>query len=108
VQIQVRQSENTTILEIAGNIDLQNSPRMRKALLDNLKLAARVVVNLQNVPYIDSSGIASLVEGLKASQNLKNRLILAGLSPMAHKVLELTRLTPLFEIYATEEEALNA
>jgi anti-sigma B factor antagonist len=108
VQIQVRQSENTTILDIAGNIDLQNSPHMRKALLENLKVAARVVVNLQNVPYIDSSGIASLVEGLKASQNLKNRLILTGLSPMAHKVLELTRLTPLFEIYATEEEALNA
>lgn len=108
MQIQVRQSENTTILEVAGNIDLQNSPQMRKALLDSLKLAARVVVNLEKVHYIDSSGIASLVEGLKASQTLKNRLMLAGLSPMAHQVLDLTRLTPLFEIYATEEEALNA
>lgn len=108
MRIQIRQAENAVILDVAGNVDLQNSPAMRKALLENLTAASCVIVNLQNVPYIDSSGIASLVEGLKKSQDLKNRLVLVGLSPMAQKVLDLTRLTPLFEIHENEEQALKA
>jgi anti-sigma B factor antagonist len=103
-----RQAENAVILDVEGNVDLKHSPAMRKALLDSLRLAPRVVVNLKEVPYIDSSGIATLVEGLKASHELKNRLILTGLSPMAYKVLDLTHLTPLFEIFETEEQALQA
>lgn len=108
MQIQIRQAEQTVILDVEGNVDLQNSPALRKTLLENLRRSPCVVVNLRQVPYIDSSGIASLVEGLKASRELKNRLILAGLSPMACKVLDLTRLTPLFEIYENEEQALKA
>ena len=108
MQIAIRETEQTIILDVEGNVDLRNSPAMRKALLDNLKKSARVIVNLEKVPYIDSSGIATLVEGLKASQNLKNRLLLAGLSPMARKVLELTRLTTVFEIYENADLALKA
>jgi anti-sigma B factor antagonist len=108
MQIDVREAEQTIILDVEGNVDLRNSPAMRKALMDNLKKSARVVVNLEKVPYIDSSGIATLVEGLKASQELKNRLMLAGLSPMARKVLELTHLTTLFEIYDNADQALNS
>ena len=67
-----------------------------------------MIVNLEKVPYIDSSGIASLVEGLKASQDQKRRLLLAGLSPMARKVLELTNLTRLFEIYENADQALKS
>jgi len=107
LQINIRQVDNAIILDVDGNVDLQNSPAMRKALLENLKLTPCVIVNLREVPYIDSSGIASLVEGLKRSHDLKNRLVLVGLSPMAHKVLDLTRLTPLFEIHENEEQALN-
>lgn len=107
MQINIRQVDNAIILDVDGNVDLQNSPAMRKALLENLKLTPCVIVNLREVPYIDSSGIASLVEGLKRSHDLKNRLVLVGLSPMAHKVLDLTRLTPLFEIHENEEQALN-
>ncbi|MGE5327614.1 MAG: STAS domain-containing protein [Deltaproteobacteria bacterium] len=108
MQIAIREADQTIILDVEGNVDLKHSPMMRKALLDNLKKSARVIVNLEKVPYIDSSGIASLVEGLKASQDLKNRLLLAGLSPMARKVLELTNLTKLFEIYENADQALNS
>ncbi len=108
MRIAVREADQTIVLDVEGNVDLKNSPAMRKALLDNLKRATRVVVNLEKVPYIDSSGIATLVEGLKASQELKHRLVLAGLSPMARKVLELTRLTTLFEIYENADQALKA
>jgi anti-sigma B factor antagonist len=55
---------------------------------------------------VDSSGVASLVEGLKASRDLGSRFILIGLSTSAREVLQLSRLTKVFEIYDNEEQAL--
>jgi anti-sigma B factor antagonist len=97
-----------TILDISGDIDLANSPAMRKVLLGEIKdkHTPKVLLNLKNVRYIDSSGIASLVEGLKAARDNGARLILYGLSPSVREVLELSRLQKIFEIYDTEEQAL--
>ena len=108
MQIATRHSGNATILDISGDIDLYNSPELRKALLETLREArvARVIVNLKAVRYIDSSGVASLVEGLKVSRELGSRLMLFGLSQAAREVLELSRLIRVFEVYENEEQAL--
>lgn len=108
MQIAMRQSGNATILDISGDIDLYNSPGLRKALLETLREArvARVIVNLKAVRYIDSSGVASLVEGLKVSRELGSRMVLFGLSQAAREVLELSRLIRVFEVYENEEQAL--
>jgi anti-sigma B factor antagonist len=110
VQISTRQAGNATVVDVVGDIDLYNSPEVRKILLDTIKekKAARVVVNLKDVRYIDSSGVASLVEGLKVSRNHNARFMLYGLSPAAREVLELSRLIKVFEVFDNEEQALNA
>lgn len=108
MQIAARNSDRMTILDISGDIDLANSPAMRKVLLGEIKEkhTPKVLLNLKNVRYIDSSGIASLVEGLKASRDSGARLILYGLSSSVREVLELSRLQKIFEIYDSEEQAL--
>jgi len=103
-----RQTSDVTVVDISGDIDMQSSRELRNLLLETLKYSPRVVVNLQNVFYIDSSGIASLVEALKESQALHHRLILFGLSKRAREVLKLTHLLALFEVYETEQQALDA
>jgi anti-sigma B factor antagonist len=110
VQISARYVEKTTILEISGDIDLAHSSEVRRAILIEFreKRTPRVILNLLKVNYIDSSGVASLVEGLKASRDVGSRLILCGLSPIAHEVLQLSKLLTIFEIYDTEEKALEA
>jgi len=72
------------------------------------KRVPHLVLNMQAVPYIDSSGVASLVEGLKISRDLNARFALYGLSKSARTVLELTHLVRIFEVHANEQEALNA
>jgi anti-sigma B factor antagonist len=72
------------------------------------KRTPRVILNLVEVKYIDSSGVASLVEGLKASRDVGSRFILFGLSAGAYEVLKISRLLTIFEIYDTEEKALEA
>jgi anti-sigma B factor antagonist len=110
VQISTRRMDKTTILDIAGDIDLAHSSEVRRMVLIEFreKRTPRVILNLLEVNYIDSSGVASLVEGLKASRDVGSRLILFGLSPIAHEVLQLSRLLTIFEIYDTEEKALEA
>jgi anti-sigma B factor antagonist len=110
VQISVRRLDKTTILDISGDIDLAHSTEVRRMVLLEFRenRTPRVILNLRNVNYIDSSGVASLVEGLKASRDVGSRLILFGLSPIAHEVLQLSRLLKIFEIYDTEDKALEA
>ena len=81
---------------------------MRKFLLRELKelRTPRVVLNLNAVKYIDSSGIASLVEGLKASRDVGARFILFGLSTTVREVMQLSKLVRIFEIYENEDQAI--
>ncbi len=108
MQITSRSAGNATILDVVGDIDLYNSPEVRKAVLEAVRApgAARVVMNLKAVRYIDSSGVASLVEGLKTSRTANVKFVLLGLSPAAREVLELSRLIKVFDVAENEEQAL--
>jgi anti-sigma B factor antagonist len=108
MQISVRHLEKATIFEVSGDIDLATSPELRKALLRELQELhmPRVVVNLQAVRYIDSSGVASLVEGLKASRDVGSRFVLCGLNTRVTEVLRLSKLRSIFEVCDSEEQAL--
>ena len=108
MQISARHLDKITIFDISGDIDLVTSPELRKALLRELKelRMPRVVVNLRAVQYIDSSGVASLVEGLKASRDVGSRFVLCGLNTKVKDVLRLSRLTTIFEVVDSEEQAL--
>ncbi|NIQ02594.1 MAG: anti-sigma factor antagonist [Nitrospinaceae bacterium] len=93
---------------IKGEIDMSSSPKVRE-LLNSLfkKNQKAIVVDLSGVTYIDSSGIATLVEGLQWSHNSHNKFRLTGLTPMVKDVFEIARLLTVFEIFDTWEEALQ-
>ncbi len=108
MEISARHLGKTTIFDVSGDIDLATSPQLRKALLRELRelRMPRVVLNLKAVRYIDSSGVASLVEGLKASRDAGARFILFGLNTTVREVLQLSKLLKIFEIYDSEEQAV--
>lgn len=109
MDVTTREVGTATIVDIVGDITLYNSPEVRKLLLSLLKekRAPRVIVNLERVKYIDSAGVASLVEGLKTSRDLKSGFALYGLSRTTREVLELTRLIKVFAVYDNEAAALE-
>ena len=110
MNISSRRVDNATIVDVSGNIDMSNSPEVRKVLLRELRVkdVSRVLLNLSGVAYIDSSGVASLVEGLKASRETGSRFILFGLNEAAREVLKISRLLKLFEVYDDESQAIAA
>jgi anti-sigma B factor antagonist len=108
LKISERHLEKITIFDVTGDIDLASSPQLRKALLRELRelRMPRVVLNLNAVRYIDSSGVASLVEGLKASRDVGSRFIMFGLNTTVREVLQLSKLLRIFEISDSEEQAV--
>jgi anti-sigma B factor antagonist len=92
-------------------VDLGTSPDLRRTLfvtLPDLPSDARLAVSLEAVRYIDSSGIATLIEALKDSQRLNRELVLFGLSPAVEEVFRLTHVMRIFRVFDTEQEALGA
>ena len=91
-----------------ATFDFANSPVVRDLVLREIRESRtpRVVVNLSQVRYLDSSGVASLIEGLKASRDLGCRFILIGLTTSTREVLQLSRLIKVFEVYDNEEQAM--
>jgi anti-sigma B factor antagonist len=108
LKISARHLDKITIFDVSGDIDLATSPELRKALLRELRelRMPRVVLNLKAVRYIDSSGVASLVEGLRASRDVGSRFILFGLNTTIREVLQLSKLLKIFEISDSEEQAV--
>jgi anti-sigma B factor antagonist len=96
------------VLDAVGDIDLHRSADFQQALVEPLaKHPTVMIVNLAGVPYMDSSGVASLVKLLARVRRDKVALRLAALTPRVRSVFEITRLDTVFDIFATEQEAMK-
>lgn len=103
----VRQAGGYSVVELTGDVDLSCSPDARAAILACLKRKQHVLVDLSGVTYIDSSGVASLVEGYQTAKKTNLRFGLVGVSDAALSVLQLARLDRVFPIHASVEERLK-
>ena len=107
--IETKAKGQAQIIEIQGEVDLYSSPTMRKHIFQTIQQhrPQTLIIDLSRVTYMDSSGIATLVEGLQLSNEYHTKLKLTGLSQVVIEVLQLARLERVFSIYRTEEEALR-
>jgi anti-sigma B factor antagonist len=104
-----RKEGDAVIVAVRGEIDLQNSPELRTELLDLLVKHSpqRLVINLAQVPYMDSSAIAVLVELLQKVRKTGGKIFLTNLQPRVKGLLEIARLGSIFGIVGDEAEALK-
>lgn len=98
----------TVVIAFSGDIDLQTSPDARRALLELVGRRKSILVDLAGVGYIDSSGVASLVECLQSARKSGLQMALVSVSEGAMRVLQLARLDRVFKIYGTVDEGMAA
>lgn len=103
-----KQHGSAMVISLTGEVDLKYSPLARKQILKNLEANSHVLVDLSGVQYIDSSGVASLVEGLQLARSKNLRFALASVSEPAMQVLHLARLDQVFTIHRDVEEGVAA
>jgi len=106
--ISVRQVVGVRIIDVEGDVNLGTSTGLRRTLLESLEMAPKLALNMQALRYIDSSGIATLIEVLKDAQRLHKEFVLFGLSPTVRKVFHLTHVHRIFSIFETEAEAVTS
>ena len=103
----VRWVGRAVVVDVEGDIDLSRSSSFQQSLLELVdQRPERIVINLADVPYMDSSGVASLVKLLSRARRNSLAVCLVALGPRVRSIFEITRLDSVFDIHATEEEAL--
>lgn len=101
--------KNISILHIEGKILGNASDAFRKEMSEQLQTGRdKLVVDLMNVPLIDSSALGAIVITLKSCQQSGGKLVLLNPQKAVREVLEVTKLSTVIEIYDTEEDACNA
>ena len=98
--IEKESSAELTLIRLRGEVDLSWSQQVREAVLDAQKLSRKVGVVLSEVSYIDSSGIAALVEGFQNARTKQGGFALVAISTAVRLVLELARLDRVLPIVA--------
>lgn len=108
LSISVQSRGQAAVVHVAGEVDMHRSPQLRDRLhmLDTKKVT-RVVIDLSEVPYMDSSGIATLVEAMQKYKRADTALTLASLQPRVKAVVEIARLDQIFDLAGSVDEALE-
>jgi anti-sigma B factor antagonist len=109
VEIHHTEESGAHILQIEGEIDLHASPKLRAALQALVeKKTPAVLIDFSGVKYIDSSGLATLVEHVRDSKGYGGKIALFALQPKVKMVFELVRLNELFTLADSKDAALAA
>jgi len=108
MKISEEMEKDAVVCAIEGEINITTSPELRKLfdkfIRSNIK---KVIIDFKNVSYIDSSGLATLIEMLQRLKKIEGSLKLVSMPQKIKNIFEITKLDKLFEIFETKEEALK-
>jgi len=110
MKVAIRQVDGITILDLSGRITLgEGSITLRDSVRDVLaKGSKKILLNLAQITYIDSSGIGELVSAFTSVKNAGGELKLLNLTQKVHDLLQITKLYTVFDIWDNEASAIGA
>lgn len=105
LEIKFNDAAGCRVISASGEIDMESSPELLRLIKDGLSNYPCVKVNLKKVAYVDSSGIAVLIQGFKMARKESARFVLVDTSAQAMSVIELSQLKSFFEFEESGGEA---
>ncbi len=106
LDLNVRKEGEHAVLEVAGEIDVYTAPKLREKLIELVSEGSyHLIVDLENVDFLDSTGLGVLVGGLKRVRNHDGSLQLVCTQEKILKIFRITGLTKVFPIHASVAEA---
>jgi len=101
--------DRSNVLPLKGEIDLHVSPSITASLNRMIeKKPKRLVVDLSDVTYIDSAGLAALIQAMQKVEGYGGKFLLAGLQETVRSIFEISRLDQVFQIFPNTDAALGA
>ena len=108
MQVSVSHQDGITVVRIGGEIDASNTPELSRTLEELLgRGSLRFVLDMAEVGFIDSSGLSTLLTFFKHARAKGGDVVLASVQPTVSRILELTRLDKVFELFHSPEEAVQ-
>ena len=102
-------TEGIAVIDVRGEIDISTAPPLRELLIDLVSQGSyQLVVNLDKVGFLDSTGLGVLVGGLRRVRAHDGSLDLVCTQPRILKIFRITGLTEVFGIYETVDQAIAA
>lgn len=109
IKIDVQDKEYCNILSVHGDVDVYTSPKVKEAINALIeKEVFSIVVNLEDVRYVDSTGLGVLIGALKRLKEHNGSIVLVCTNPQIKKIFQITGLVKIFSIYSNDEEALTS
>jgi anti-sigma B factor antagonist len=110
IKVNVREAQGDTyVVDLNGEIDVYTSPKVKDAVGDLIdKGHYNLVINLEKVRYIDSTGLGVLIGGLKRVREHGGTVNLVCTNPQIKKIFDITGLVKIFGIYDDEDAAMKA
>ncbi len=110
LQATAREAHGVIIIDLSGRITLgEGSALLREMIREHLqKGQIRIILNLSDVNYIDSSGIGELVSGFTTTRSHGGELKLLNLTRKVHDLIQITRLFTVFDIHSDEKTAATS
>ena len=104
LDINVEDSPDARAVLVCGELDLESAPRLLEAIRDAIKGAPQLKIDLKGIEYVDSSGIAVLIQGFKQARKASVEYVLRDPSPQVVSVIELSQLEDFFTFERTDGE----
>ena len=103
-----KELKNATVVVLSGDVDLHQSPNLHARLVEIAgERPKRLMLDLTDVPYMDSSGVGTLVEVFRRVSAYNGKMVLFGLNSRVRSVFEITKLDRFFTICESEEQAVE-
>ncbi len=106
MEIRVTEHVDFVTLSLKGRLDITSSASLKDDILRHVARGqSKIILNLAQVDFINSSGLGTLVSILKEVRLAKGRLVLSNLASYVQEIFEITQLSNIFEIFASEADA---
>jgi anti-sigma B factor antagonist len=108
LDVEAMQESNVNVIALRGEIDVYTAPLLRQKIVDLVDDGSlNIVVDMEKVDFLDSTGLGVLVEGLKRIKTREGNLALVITQDKILKIFDITGLNKAFPIYGTRDEALK-
>lgn len=110
IKIDERTIGHVTVLDVTGRLTMNQAAQHLKDKINSLisQQRTQIVVNLKNVPYIDSGGLGQLVASYGSVKKIGGALKLMNVNSRNHDLLSITRLVTVFESFDSEDDAVQS
>ncbi|WP_073093228.1 STAS domain-containing protein [Thermosyntropha lipolytica] len=109
MDVEIKMVRNTLVIRVNGELDMVMAEKLKKemeARLDEGEVK-NLIVNLEKVTFIDSSGLGVIIAGYKKVMAANGRMYIVGAKPNVKRILILSGVSKLIPIYDTEQEVIN-